>query len=122
MQQTGTASEIAFGVGLAADTSSRHPSRLRRQQVVLKGAIVTAAGHPNIRPAQAVAQRGKHGRLVQGRSGTGPAKISRRHFGGRNADGSLLASSRAPLRSSALSSSIATSTGSCGLLDWNWKV
>jgi hypothetical protein len=30
VQQTGTASDIAFGVGLAADTSSRHPSRLRR--------------------------------------------------------------------------------------------
>lgn len=45
----------------------------------------------------------------------------RRHFGGKNDEGSRLGKARAPIPSAVLSSSIAASRGSCGVFDWNRK-
>lgn len=65
MQQAGTGRDVVHWVSLASNAARRRSGRLRREQVVLEGAMVAAASDPHARATQAIAQDGKHGRLVQ---------------------------------------------------------
>ena len=63
VQSGSTARDVAVGVGLIPDADVLR--RLCRQEVVLEGAVVAAAGHPNVAALQPIAQRGEHGGLVE---------------------------------------------------------
>ena len=63
VQCRGAAGDIAGRIGLAADAGVPHG--LGRQQVILEGAVIAAAGDPDAAAFQAVAQRGEHGGFVK---------------------------------------------------------
>ncbi len=61
----GAIGDVAVRIGFAPDGRCGVPCDLGRQQVLLKGAIVAAAGDPDVAALQPIAQRGEHGGLVE---------------------------------------------------------
>ena len=65
MEQRSAGGDILLRVEIAVDAGAGRSGRLRRQQVILEGAMVAATGNPNVRTTQAIAQDSKNGRLIE---------------------------------------------------------
>ncbi len=63
MQCRPAVAHVAVGIGLLIDADV--PRGFGGQQVVLEGAVIATARHPDVASSQTVAQRGKHRGLVQ---------------------------------------------------------
>jgi len=55
VQQAGPGRDVALGVSFAGNADRGRPGRLRREQVILEGAMIAAAGDPHARATQALA-------------------------------------------------------------------
>ena len=62
MQHRRAGLHVTAGSDLLTDTDIPHG--FGGEQVVLEGAVIPAARHPDVAAAQPVAQRGEHRRLV----------------------------------------------------------